>query len=162
MLTPVEPLQVTIDVVSVDPESVPGRWRVTWLIRNGASAPLALEEAWIPHGRFRGDGHVALDAVLSPGASTRLSFSVAAEEPPRTVVENAFLILRTTLTRPEATLTGGTPAGPEATLTGGTPVASRTSGSERAWRLFVRMTIAFDDQARPQPIIGSVTAQSLQ
>ncbi len=94
MLTPVEPPQVTIEVASVDPESVPGRWRVTWLIRNSGSAPLALEEAWIPHGRFRGDGHVALDAVLSPGASTRLSFSVAAEEPPGTVVENAFLILR--------------------------------------------------------------------
>jgi hypothetical protein len=88
---------------------------------------LRLEDAWIPHGRFRGKGHIPLSAVIDPGASTRLDFVVSANEPPGTVVENAFLILR---------------AG--------------------AWRLFARMRVEFDDQARAMPMVEAVTVQSLQ
>jgi hypothetical protein len=73
----------------------PGRWRVTWLIENDADSLLQLKEAWIPHGRFRGDGHVRLDRLIEPRRQTVLELSVSADEPPGTMVENAFLILRT-------------------------------------------------------------------
>jgi hypothetical protein len=73
---------------------VPERWRVTWLITNEGSDPLALQAAWIPHGRFRGDGRLPLSGDLPAESSRRLSFDVTAAEPPGTVVENAFLILR--------------------------------------------------------------------
>jgi hypothetical protein len=67
---------------------------VVWRVRNDGPDQLSLEDAWIPHGRFRGDGHIPLRVVIEPGTSGLLDFSVAADEPPGTVVENAFLILR--------------------------------------------------------------------
>jgi hypothetical protein len=67
---------------------------VEWLIQNTTEAPVALEDAWVPHGRFRGDGHVALAATIEPGGSHLLQLRVSAAEAPGTVVENAFLILQ--------------------------------------------------------------------
>src|SRR5260370_40444039 len=52
MLTPVEPPQVTIEVASVDPESVPGRWRGTSLIRNRGSPPPPAGDTGRPHPRL--------------------------------------------------------------------------------------------------------------
>jgi hypothetical protein len=94
MLTAVEPGQVRIEIDSCQPEATPGRWLVTWLVRNEGTEPLRLEEGWVPHGRFRGEGHVALEAQIPPGDSTTVSLHVASAEPAGTVVENAFLILR--------------------------------------------------------------------
>jgi hypothetical protein len=70
------------------------RWTAAWLLHNAGAQPLELEAAWIPHGRFRGDGRLPLAVVIDPGASHELEFAVTAEEPPGTIVENAFLILR--------------------------------------------------------------------
>jgi hypothetical protein len=85
---------VQIEVETRRPDAQPGRWRVVWRVANAGSEPLRLEDAWIPHGRFRGDGHVPISAVIDPGASAPLEFVVSANEAPLTVVENAFLILR--------------------------------------------------------------------
>jgi len=67
---------------------------MTWRVGNDGAELLRLEDAWIPHSRFRGEGHVALSAVIDAGASRTFDFVVTANEPPLTVVENAFLILR--------------------------------------------------------------------
>jgi hypothetical protein len=92
MLTPVEP---RVSVVVADVQALgEGRWQVSWLVHNDGAAPLALEAAWIPHGRFRGDGRLPVSGYLEAGASTRLTCSVTAQGEPDTVVENAFLILR--------------------------------------------------------------------
>jgi|SRR5579864_5386006 len=93
MLTAVEP-PVRISVTGCVPDSVPGRWRVGWRVTNLLTEPLWLQDAWVPHGRFRGSGHVALDASIAPGDDFDLSLSVRASEDPRTVVENAFLIVQ--------------------------------------------------------------------
>jgi hypothetical protein len=71
-----------------------GRWRVAWLVHNDGSSPLRLEDAWLPHGRFRGEGHVAVERKIEPGAASHIELSVSSAEPPGTVVENAFVILR--------------------------------------------------------------------
>ncbi len=55
---------------------------------------LHLEDAWVPHGRFRGEGHVTLDVQVPTGGETIVELTVSAAEAPGTVVENAFLILR--------------------------------------------------------------------
>ena len=70
------------------------RWAVTWVLVNTTALPLDLEAAWIPHGRFRGDGRLPLSDEIGPGATHELDFLVTADEAPRTIVENAFLILR--------------------------------------------------------------------
>ena len=70
------------------------RWQATWLVHNAGTEPLDLEAAWIPHGRFRGDGRLPLSGQIKALADQELEFSVTADETPGTVVDNAFLILR--------------------------------------------------------------------
>jgi hypothetical protein len=62
-------------------------------VRNVGTAPLQLEAAWIPHGRFRGD-RTALCGQIDPSGTRRLELAVTTGEAAGTVVENAFLILR--------------------------------------------------------------------
>src|SRR5260221_7594356 len=92
MLTPEEP-RVSVAVESVQGVG-DGRWQVTWLVTNDGVGSLTLEAAWIPHGRFRGDGRIPLSKDLHAGASAKLTFLVTAQGQVGTTVENAFLILR--------------------------------------------------------------------
>jgi hypothetical protein len=71
-----------------------GNWRVTFRVTNLLADPLVVEDAWLPHGRFRGSGHVPLAVSLVSCGSTDISLDVASGEPVGTVVHNAFLILR--------------------------------------------------------------------
>jgi hypothetical protein len=75
-------------------EPADARWLITWKVTNVSAEPLVLEDAWIPHGRFRGEGHVRLEMALPPEATSAVQLRVSAQEPPGTVVKNAFLILR--------------------------------------------------------------------
>jgi hypothetical protein len=94
MLTPVEP-RVRIELDNCVAEApTERRWWVSWIVRNDGSVPLELQAAWIPHGRFRGNGRVPLSGSIAPDDATALSFAVTTEEDAGTVVENAFLILR--------------------------------------------------------------------
>lgn len=71
------------------------RWLVSWDIQNLGRQPLSLLTARLPHSRFRTEERkLTPTPKLEPGESTRLEVSVACREPPGTVVENAFLILR--------------------------------------------------------------------
>jgi hypothetical protein len=78
--------RLQVEVASVRPVQ-PGVWQVTWKL----AGQDVLESAWVPHGRFRGEGRL----TLSPAQALPLSLTmtVHADEPPGTVVENAFLIL---------------------------------------------------------------------
>jgi hypothetical protein len=95
MLTPVEP-RVRVEVVDVQAvtDNEAGRWRVTWLVTNPGPAPLTVESAWVPHGRFRGDGRIALGYLISEAEACRITATVSAHEVPGTALENAFLIVR--------------------------------------------------------------------
>ena len=76
-------------------ESSPDHWLAAWRIRNLSRQPLELVEAWAPHGRFRAAARpLGPDLKLLPGESASLELTVTCREPPGTVVENAFLILR--------------------------------------------------------------------
>ena len=128
---PVEP-RVRSEVVECRPaRGEPGRWQVAWLVHNDEPEALEIHNAWIPHGRFRGDGRIPLTVRVDRGGSARLEFPVASAEAGGTVVRNAFLILE-------------------------------ASASGHAWRVFARMRVEFDTQARPWPIVEVVTSQSLQ
>ena len=70
------------------------RWACTWMVHNDGASSVELTDAWIPHGRFRGDGRIPLAVEVAPGATHALQFVLTAAEAPGTVVENAFLILR--------------------------------------------------------------------
>ena len=88
-------LRVSVVQVTRRAETETGRWRVAWQVQNLGEEPLQIITARLPHGRFRSKERALTPAPkLSPGDSTRLEASVACHEPPGTVVENAFLILR--------------------------------------------------------------------
>ena len=86
--------RLSVSVEDCSAASDDGRWRVSWRLHNEGPGPLDLEAAWIPHGRFRGAGRLALDVRLEAGNSTMLESTVTANEAPHTRVDNAFLILR--------------------------------------------------------------------
>ena len=87
--------RVGIEQASRRVDPAPGRWLVTWRIQNLGKRPLHIMTARLPHGRFRSMERALTPAPqLLPGESTRLAASVICREPPGTVVENAFLILR--------------------------------------------------------------------
>ena len=66
---------------------------VTWRITNDDQRPLRLLGAKQPHAQFRAP-ETALDLEIAPGASANVTLPVSFAEPPGTVVENPFLILR--------------------------------------------------------------------
>lgn len=73
----------------------PGRWLVACRVQNDGPRPVELLASRLPHGRFRADERALEPTVqLGPGESALLERWVACSEPPGTVVENAFLILR--------------------------------------------------------------------
>ena len=72
-----------------------GPWDVTFRVENRGAQPVELVQAWVPHPRFRAELLELIGTeALAAGASTRLDFSVAFDEPPGTDVENTFVILQ--------------------------------------------------------------------
>ena len=75
--------------------SPPDLWRVTWRIQNSGGEPLKILRARLPHSRFRSaEQELEPAPVLPPNESVHLELPVRCGEPPGTIVENAFLILR--------------------------------------------------------------------
>lgn len=73
----------------------PGQWLVAWRIQNLGQKPLQILAGRLPHSRFRSEEReLSPIPKLLPKESVRLEFPVACSEPPGTIVENAFLILR--------------------------------------------------------------------
>ena len=85
---------VVVKQVSQVRKATPGHWSVTWEVQNRRGT-LRIVSGRLPHGRFRcGETELSPVPVLAPKEKARLEFTVKCEEPPGTVVENAFLILR--------------------------------------------------------------------
>lgn len=86
---------VLMEPVSCRAVTEAGRWLAAWRIHNLSDRPLEVVTVRLPHGRFRGQER-ELDPPprLAPGESYLLELSVACNEPPGTIVENAFVILR--------------------------------------------------------------------
>ena len=71
-----------------------GRWSFQWRVRNLTEAPLSLLSVRVPHGRFKGEEREFRPAVkVAAQGQFILDLVVACQEPPNTVIENAFLIL---------------------------------------------------------------------
>ena len=80
----------------------PGRWQASWRLR-AVDDPVQVLEAWLPHDHFhrprwRFNPPLIVDDVL-------LEAEVACQDLPGSVIENAFLILRTPDRRVFARLT---------------------------------------------------------
>jgi hypothetical protein len=87
--------QVLVEQIFRSRGTEPDRWIVAWRIENLGQDPLQILAARLPHSKFRSEEReLSPIPKLLPKESARLDFSVACGKRPRTIVENAFLILR--------------------------------------------------------------------
>lgn len=87
--------RVLVEQISRSIGPAPNRWLVAWRIQNLGEEPLQILAARLPHGQLRSvEQELAPVLKLPPNESARLDLEVTCNEPPGTIVENAFLILR--------------------------------------------------------------------
>jgi hypothetical protein len=124
--------QVSLSLVGRGAQTPAGRWPVAWTIQNASAELVQIEEAWVPHGRFRAERERYDPPLqLAPRESARLDFEVAFDEEPGIEVENAFVIVRVLWQR-------------------------------EAWRIFARLTVRAEDDGAPQPRVELISSQHVE
>lgn len=75
--------------------AVRGQWLAAWRMQNLGQEPCEVLSTWLPHDKFS-SRQKTFDPPLRllPGESTLLELPVTCHEPPGSMVDNAFLILR--------------------------------------------------------------------
>ena len=72
----------------------PGRWLFRWRVENKTEKAMNLLSVRVPHGKFKAEERKFLSAAkIAAEDSLILELTVACEEPPEAIIENAFLIL---------------------------------------------------------------------
>ena len=72
----------------------PGRWCFRWRVRNKTAKAMRLLSVRVPHGRFKAEERKLLPpATIAARDNFILDMAVTCDEPPGTIIENAFLIL---------------------------------------------------------------------
>ena len=71
-----------------------GRWLFKWRVRNVTETPMSLLSVRVPHGKFKtGERKFVPPVKIDVKDQFILDLAVACEEPPNTIIDNAFLIL---------------------------------------------------------------------
>jgi len=123
--------QIEVKQISDSKNLAPGRWILTWEIRNLSPAPLAIVAARLPHGQFRSpEWKLSPAQKIPPNRSARLQCAVECPQDPGSVVENAFIILQ-------------------------------VLWREQPWRIFVRLRVSIDAAAAPHSVAESITTQQV-
>jgi hypothetical protein len=86
--------KVAVDELRRNREVGSDRWLFGWRIQNLTEQPIKFLAARCPHGKFKSDERF-FDPPLRvvAGKNATIEMSVLCDEPPGTIVENAFLIL---------------------------------------------------------------------
>jgi len=84
-----------IEAASSRATAVRGQWLVAWRIQNLGQGSIEVLSTWLPHDAFSSNQRTTNPPLrLLPRESTLLELHVACHEPPGSVVDNAFMILR--------------------------------------------------------------------
>ena len=92
----VESEEPSIEVAQVEQSRSlnPGRWLFKWRVEDKTEKAMRLLSVRVPHGKFKAEERKFLSAAkIAAEDSLILELVVACEEPPETIIENAFLIL---------------------------------------------------------------------
>ena len=92
----VESKEPSIEVAQVEQSRSlnPGRWLFKWRVEDKTEKAMRLLSVRVPHGKFKAEERKFLSAAkIAAEDSLILELVVACEEPPETIIENAFLIL---------------------------------------------------------------------
>src|SRR5688572_23994477 len=71
-----------------------GGWSFEWRVQNQTETPMTLLSVRVPHGKFKAEDRRFGPAIkIAAQDHFILEVDIACQEPPNTIVENAFLIL---------------------------------------------------------------------
>jgi hypothetical protein len=83
-----------IEVEQVERGTSGERWLFKWRVRNVTATPMNLLSVRVPHGKFKAEERKLGPAIkIAAQDHFILDLVVACQEPPNTIIENAFLIL---------------------------------------------------------------------
>ena len=86
--------QIEVEQAECGTSKNPGQWLFKWRVRNVTETPMSLLSVRVPHGKFKADERKFGPAVkIAAQDSLILDLAVVCQEPPETMIENAFLIL---------------------------------------------------------------------
>jgi hypothetical protein len=86
--------RIEVEQVERGASEKPGLWLFKWRVRNLTEIPMSLLSVRVPHGRFKGEERKFGPAVnVAARDQFILDLAIACQEPPNTIVDNAFLIL---------------------------------------------------------------------
>ena len=86
--------KIEVEQVERGTSNNPAQWLFKWRVRNVTATPMNLLSVRVPHGKFKADERkVGPAAKIAAQGSLTLDLIVACQEPPNTIIENAFLIL---------------------------------------------------------------------
>ena len=87
-------LSIAVDQVERSSGANPGWWLFKWRVRNQTYEAMRLLSVRVPHGKFKGEDLRFVPSVEIAGKDCLiLEVAVRCDEPPETIIENAFLIL---------------------------------------------------------------------
>jgi hypothetical protein len=87
-------LSIGVEQVERSRSANSGEWLFTWRVRNQTQRAMRLVSVRVPHGKFKAEEFKFLAPVeIGAKNSFVLEVAVTCEQPPETVIENAFLIL---------------------------------------------------------------------
>ena len=86
--------QIEVEQVECGRSENSGQWLFKWRVRNASETPMSLLSVRVPHGKFKAEER-KLEPPVKIASQNHfiLDVAVACEEPPNTIVDNAFLIL---------------------------------------------------------------------
>ena len=94
MDVPSEEPSIGVEQVERSRTANPGRWLFSWRLRNKTAKAMRLLSLRVPHGKFKAEESEFLPPVeIGAENSFVLEVAVTCDEPPKTLIENAFLIL---------------------------------------------------------------------
>ena len=86
--------QIEVEQVERGTSEERGRWLFEWRVRNRTRAPMSLLSVRVPHGKFKAEERSFLPPVkIAAQGYFILDLAIACQEPPNTIIDNAFLIL---------------------------------------------------------------------
>jgi len=121
--------KVTVEQLSARRDIAPQSWRVKWRVRNLGREPLEILAARLPHSKFRGE-----EQELMPHLKLLANQSADIEL---------------------AVACGERPG----TIVENAFLIFRAFWRERSWRIFCRLTAAFDERGAPRTTAELITAQ---
>lgn len=85
---------IEVEQVERSRSANPGRWFFRWRLRSKTELAMRLVSVHVPHGKFKAEECKFLPSVkIAAKENFVLEVAVKCDEPPETIIENAFLIL---------------------------------------------------------------------